>query len=37
VFPDEIREALVDFFDEYQMTNYNPREFANLKNNLSSL
>ena len=35
VFPDEIREALVEFFDSYEMSNFNAREFANLKNNLS--
>lgn len=35
VFPDEIREALVEFFDSYEMTNFNSREFTNLKNNLS--
>lgn len=37
VFPDEIREALIEFFDTYQMTNFNIREFTNLKNNLSLL
>jgi 5'-3' exonuclease len=37
VFPDEIREALIEFFDSYKMTNFNSREFTNLKNNLSVL
>jgi 5'-3' exonuclease len=37
VFPDEIREALIEFFESYQMTNFNSREFTNLKNNLSSI
>lgn len=37
VFPDEIRDTLVEFFDDYQMTNFNSREFTNLKNNLSLL
>lgn len=35
VFPDEIRNALIEFFESYQMTNFNSREFTNLKNNLS--
>lgn len=35
VFPDEIRDALIEFFESYQMTNFNSREFTNLKNNLS--
>ena len=37
VFPDEIRESLVDFFNDYSITRFNFREFTNLKNNLSSL
>jgi len=37
VFPDEIRESLVDFFNDYSTTRFNFREFTNLKNNLSSL
>ncbi len=37
VFPDEIRDALIEFFDSYQMTNFNYKEFTNLKNNLSLL
>jgi 5'-3' exonuclease len=37
VFPDEIREALIEFFDSYKMTSFNSREFTNLKNNLSVL
>lgn len=37
VFPDEIRDALNEFFGDYSITNYNPREFTNLKNNLSTL
>ena len=37
VFPEEIREALIEFFESYQMTNFNSREFTNLKNNLSLL
>lgn len=37
VFPDEIRDTLVEFFDSYQMTSFNSREFTNLKNNLSVL
>ena len=37
VFPNEIRESLVEFFKSYNMTTYNSREFTNLKNNLSSL
>ena len=35
VFPDEIRDALIEFFESYQMTNFSSREFTNLKNNLS--
>lgn len=35
VFPNEIRDTLIEFFDSYQMTNFNYREFNNLKNNLS--
>jgi hypothetical protein len=35
VFPDEIREALIEFFESYEMTNFNSREFSTLKNNLS--
>jgi 5'-3' exonuclease len=37
VFPKEIRESLVEFFKDYSITNFNFREFTNLKNNLSSL
>lgn len=37
VFPDEIRDTLTEFFDSYQMTNFNSREFTNLKNNPSLL
>jgi 5'-3' exonuclease len=37
VFPDEIRDTLTEFFDTYQMTNFNSREFTNLKNNPSLL
>jgi 5'-3' exonuclease len=37
VFPDEIREALQEFFNDYSITNFNLREFTNLKNNLSVL
>lgn len=37
VFPDEIREALNLFFNQYKITNFNPKEFTNLKNNLSKL
>jgi 5'-3' exonuclease len=37
VFPDEIRESLVDFFNDYSITRFNFREFTNLKNNISSL
>jgi 5'-3' exonuclease len=37
VFPDEIRDSLIEFFKSYQMTTFNSREFTNLKNNLSSL
>lgn len=37
VFPDEIRRPLEEFFSDYEMTNFNFREFTNLKNNLSSL
>jgi 5'-3' exonuclease len=37
VFPDEIREALNEFFSEYKITNFNFKEFTNLKNNLSKL
>jgi 5'-3' exonuclease len=37
VFPEEIREALIEFFESYQMTNFNSKEFTNLKNNLSLL
>ena len=37
VFPNEIREALVEFFDGYRITNFNFREFTNLKNNQSVL
>jgi len=37
VFPDEIRESLVEFFNNYSITNFNFREFTNLKNNISSL
>jgi len=37
VFPDEIREALDQFFKEYSITKFNSKEFSNLKNNLSSI
>lgn len=37
VFPDEIRSALEEFFVDYQMTQFNSKEFINLKNNPSSL
>jgi len=37
VFPDEILESLVEFFNNYQISRFNFREFTNLKNNLSSL
>lgn len=37
VFPDEILEALDQFFKHTQMTKFNAREFSNLKNNLSTL
>ena len=37
VFPDEIRESLVEFFNDYSVLKFNFREFTNLKNNLSSL
>lgn len=37
VFPAEIRDSLVEFFESYSMTNFNSREFTNLKNNLSVL
>lgn len=37
VFPNEIREALIEFFNDYQITNFNFREFTNLKNNQSVL
>ena len=37
VFPDEIREALSQFFKSYSPTSFNHREFMNLKNNLSSI
>ena len=37
VFPDEIRESLIEFFRDYSITRFNFREFTNLKNNLSSL
>ena len=37
VFPDEIRESLVEFFNDYSVLRFNFREFTNLKNNLSSL
>jgi 5'-3' exonuclease len=37
VFPDEIRDALNEFFKEYEITNFNFREFTNLKNNLSRI
>jgi 5'-3' exonuclease len=37
VFPEEIRESLVEFFNGYSITNFNFREFTNLKNNVSSL
>lgn len=37
VFPDEIRGALNEFFKEYEITNFNFREFTNLKNNLSRI
>jgi 5'-3' exonuclease len=37
VFQDEIREALNEFFSEYKITNFNFKEFTNLKNNLSKL
>lgn len=37
VFPDEIREALVSYFDTYSITKFSNRDFNLLKNNLSSL
>lgn len=37
VFPDEIRIALVDFFNDYPFLKFNTKEFTNLKNNLFSL
>lgn len=37
VFPDEIRDALVQFFGEYQVLKFNSKEFSTLKNNQSTL
>lgn len=37
VFPEDIREALIQFFGDYQFLKFNSKEFSNLKNNLSSL
>jgi 5'-3' exonuclease len=37
VFPEEIKEALVQFFSDYTMSRFNSKEFASLKNNLSVL
>jgi 5'-3' exonuclease len=37
VFPDEIRESLVEYFNSYEMSNFNIKEFNNLKNNLSQI
>lgn len=37
VFPDEIRESLVEYFNSYEMATFNIREFNNLKNNLSQI
>jgi 5'-3' exonuclease len=37
VFPEEIREALQQFFTDYSSSKFNHREFTSLKNNLSSL
>lgn len=37
VFPEDIRESLDQFFNDYVMTKFDTREFSNLKNNLSTL
>lgn len=37
VFPDEIREALNEFFTDYEITTFSFKEFTNLKNNLSRI
>jgi len=37
VFPEEIRNALDEFFEEYSTVPFNQREFNNLKNNQSLL
>ena len=37
VFPDEIQDVLVSFFNEYQPLKFHAKEFVALKNNLSTL
>jgi 5'-3' exonuclease len=37
VFPNEIRDALVEYFNDYSVTRFNLKEFTNLKNNQVTL
>jgi len=37
VFPEEIKEALVQFFSDYTQSRFSSKEFTSLKNNISTL